>query len=66
MLLARVRCGGCGQPFDANVRTVPQWRDQPCCRTCWDKVNALRLRAGLEPWEAPVDAWPPPDREGGG
>lgn len=51
-------CGGCGTPFTGNARSVPQWRDAPCCPTCWGRINDLRVRVGMQPWDTPADAYP--------
>jgi hypothetical protein len=60
-LFAVLRCGGCGQPFEANVRTVPVLRGaleagppMPACRGCWDRLNVARVRANLPPWARPA------------
>lgn len=53
-----VRCGGCGQSFTANARSVPNWKGEPACKPCWDRVNRLRASLGLEVWEAPAGAYP--------
>ncbi len=42
-----LKCGGCGQRFDANVATVPVFKGHPCCGRCWDFRAELRARAGL-------------------
>lgn len=60
MLLAVLHCGGCGHRFTANVRTVPNWRGAPACESCWDRTNALRIQLGMQPWDTPADAYPPP------
>jgi hypothetical protein len=53
----QLRCGGCGAGFTGNARSVPQWKDQPACSTCWQRINDLRIRIGLSPWDTPVDAY---------
>ena len=54
----QLHCGGCGQLFTGNARSVPQFRDAPACTGCWDRINTMRTQAGLPPWEAPDDAYP--------
>lgn len=56
-LWVRLRCGGCGTRFTGNAFTVPQWRDAPSCRGCWDRLNLMRDQANLRPWETPPDAY---------
>lgn len=58
-LWASLRCGGCGQPFTGNARSVPQWNGHAACPTCWDKVNGLREQLGEPRWDTPADAYPP-------
>lgn len=51
-LLASLRCG-CGARFEANVKTVPVFRELPCCQGCWDRLNRLRAAIGLPEWGRP-------------
>lgn len=60
-LWAQVRCGGCGRPFTGNVRSCPNWKDQPACPNCWGRLNRLRQELGLLAWDTPPDAYPPDD-----
>jgi hypothetical protein len=63
-LWATLLCGGCKHPFTGNAHSVPVWRDLPCCRNCWRRVNLIRRSANLPEWDTPEDAWPgtDPDR----
>jgi hypothetical protein len=54
----QLRCGGCAGSFTGNARSVPQWKDVPACPTCWQRINDLRVRVGMPPWDTPVDAYP--------
>lgn len=58
----QLSCGGCSRGFTGNARSVPQWRDAPCCPTCWARINDARRRLGLLPWDTPADAYVNPDR----
>jgi hypothetical protein len=59
VFFARLKCGGCADWFDGNPHTVPNFRALPCCRNCWDLLNALRVQANMEPWDRPDNAYPP-------
>jgi hypothetical protein len=54
-------CGGCGETFTANARTVPCFQTpsrldpaRPSCRRCWDQLAQVRSRANLVPWSRPM------------
>lgn len=57
-------CYGCGKTFTFNPNRVPSTRDekgerQPLCRTCVEYVNRERVKAGMEPFTIPPDAYEP-------
>lgn len=53
-------CYVCAQPFTFHPNRVPSLRvgpqdtREPVCRSCFDRLNAARLRAGLEAWPEPL------------
>ena len=58
VLLVALVCGGCRGEFEANVYSVPKFKDAPACRSCWDLINTRRAQLDLPMWEAPADAYP--------
>jgi hypothetical protein len=56
-LWAELVCG-CGATFTGNAARVPCFNGTPSCRACWDQLNRLRIRANLDPWQLPDNAYP--------
>lgn len=58
-------CYGCGQTFSFNPNKVPSLRvdgvREPVCQVCMTKINILRERRGLKPFEIHKDAYEPVD-----
>lgn len=57
-LWVSLRCGGCGQRFTGNARSVPQWNGHGACPACWERINQLREQLGEARWDTPRDAYP--------
>lgn len=67
-VLATSACLLCKRLFSYNPHHVPSWPvkgvREPICRTCFDQVNADRLKQGLEPFPLRPEAYEPlPEEE---
>ncbi|WP_261569165.1 hypothetical protein [Frankia gtarii] len=62
-------CGVCEVPFLFDPYLVPSFKDDtsptvetdpwlPICRTCVDRINPLRVKAGREPMQVPAGVYP--------
>jgi hypothetical protein len=62
-VMAFGQCIGCGRYFGYNPLRVPSWVSpitntrEPICGTCMQRVNELRVEAGMEPHPIYPDAY---------
>jgi hypothetical protein len=59
-------CIACGVVFSYNPMRVPSstaltGRREPICTQCFERLNALRVSKGLEPWSLLPGAYEPCD-----
>ncbi len=68
-VIALSPCGVCEAPFLFNPYLVPSFKDdtsptadtdpwRPICRTCVDRINPRRVKAGRKPIRVPAGAYP--------
>lgn len=64
-VIATGNCLACGRLFQFNPHRVPSFRvhgkREPVCGPCMQRVNAERVRKGMEPFQVPADAYEPLD-----
>lgn len=52
-------CHVCRRPFMSNPDRVPSVNNEPICEGCMVLVNEARVKAGMEPFPVPADAYEP-------
>jgi hypothetical protein len=62
-MIAIGNCVVCGNLFSFNPEKVPSIRingeKEPICRSCMERVNALKREKGIPEFEIPKDAYAP-------
>ena len=58
-VLGMAPCLFCKRPFPFNPKFVPSLKNEPICKSCFDGINIIREKEGLQPLTIHVEAYEP-------